>query len=251
MPQGAHLASNLLVGKWNSLVVWNRGYQLMRRAVYFGLAFGLVLFAAAGMAMAGCGCGGGCGGGPACGPCGDPCGDRCGDPCGDRCGPCGGQGGCNINPLAPVEWVLRLLGGSCGCGGCSNETYWGDDCGNGPCSPCDTCGNYVGAAQGRGYGPAYAGPMQAGPNGYASRPRTGQSNGYANRAPSHSGRTMNYGYANRYPTRGQAMPAGYQAGVQSDPNLPPPRIVSVTEQVMPSGQQVPQAATRPTTQRAR
>jgi hypothetical protein len=58
---------------------------------------------------------------------------------------------------------------------------------------------------------------------------------------------MNYGYsgyANRYPARGRAMPAAYQAGVQSDPGLPPPRIVSVTEQVMPQGQQVPQAAAR-------
>lgn len=148
--------------------------------------------------------------------------------------------------MAPVEWVLRLLGGSCGCGGCSNETYWGDDCGNGPCSPCDACGNYVGAAQGRGFVGGYAGGMPAG--NYAARPRGSQYNGYVHRAPSNYGRPMNYGYANRYPARGQAMPAAYQAGVQSDPNLPPPRIVSVTEQVVPQGQQVPQAATRPIAQ---
>lgn len=220
----------------------------MRRAVYFGLAFGLVLFAAAGFAMAGggCGgCGGGCGCGPACGPCGDPCCEPC-EPCGGGCGHGCGDG-CCIHPLAPIEWVLRLLGGSCGCGGCSNETYWGDDCGSGPCSPCDACGNYVGAAQGRGFGGGYAGGMPAsnyGASGYASRPRTGQYNGYANRAPANSARAMNYGYAGRYPARGQAMPTAYQAGVQTDPNLPPPRIVSVTEQVVPSGQQAPQAATR-------
>lgn len=55
--------------------------------------------------------------------------------------------------------------------------------------------------------------------------------GYANRTP--AARPMNYGNANRMPMRGQAVPAGYQAA-QSNQNPQQPRIISVTEQVVPA-----------------
>lgn len=202
-----------------------------------GMAMGLFIVAAGwcgGLldtaAVAGC---------ASCG-CGPVCESGCGcDTCCQPCPPCGGGsagcGGC-IHPLAPVEWVLRLLGGSCanggGCpGGCSGETYWGD-CGTGGCNPCDACGNYMGRV------PAAYGPMHAAPAagcGCAMHSQGVPANNYVQRAPAIPQGRSN-GYA-RYPARGQAVPTAYysQPGAQ-------PRVVSMTEQVVPSNQ-APQATT--------
>lgn len=233
----------------------------MRRAISVGVACGLFLVAAGlccgllnsavlagGCASCGGGGGAGCGAAcePACGTCDTGC-EPC-PPCGAGAGSCGGW----IHPLAPVEWVLRFLGGSCGnggCGGCSGETYWGD-LGNGGCSPCDACGNYMGGEVGPAYGPAYAAPAgNCGPNGCAMRNRAMPSNGYVQRAPAVPNQMRSNGYA-RYPVRGQAMPAAYQARVQ-DPRLPAPRRMSVTDQVVPADQAPEITAARPVRQYAR
>jgi hypothetical protein len=214
------------------------------------MAIGL-FFMLGSAALAGCpSCGGGQACESACGNC---------DACCQPCPPCGagsaGCGGC-IHPLAPVEWVLRLLGGSLGCGGgccggCSGETYWGD-CGTGGCSSCDVQGNYVGRGP-AAFGPTYAAPaagcgcamrtQNVPSNGYVQRTQNVPSNGYVQRAPATPNQGRSNGYA-RYPARGQAMPTAYygQPAGQSS------RVVSVTEQVVPSDQ-VPQAtAARPVRQ---
>jgi hypothetical protein len=194
-----------------------------------GLAGGLLDSVAVAGGCATCGCG------PVCEP-----GCGCNACCAPACPPCGagsaGCGGC-IHPLAPIEWVLRFLGGSCGCGGgcpggCSEETYWGD-CGTGCASPCDACGNYVGR------GAVHAGPVYGAPAagcGCAMHTQGAPMQNYVQRTPATPvGRSNGYAH---YQPRGQATPTAYYG----DPRQA--RVVSVTEQVGAPAQ-TPATAARP------
>ena len=76
----------------------------------------------------------------------------CGDDVGyagpgcDSCGPLV-NGTCRRTPccplLAPISWIVHLLGGTCHCNGCGKEVYYGDDwCNCGDC--CEPCDRYSG-----------------------------------------------------------------------------------------------------------
>jgi len=126
----------------------------MKRAVFLSLAMAWLAASTGccGGFAARCGCG--CGPGSVCDGCVEPA-ASCGEGCGGGCGGCdatcdrGGCGGCGhgcFRPLAPVAWVVRLLGCSWPCGGCDHESYWGDFYSNMPdrCEPCDCHGNWIG-----------------------------------------------------------------------------------------------------------
>ena len=79
-----------------------------------------------------------------------------------------------------------------------------------------------------------------------------QSNGYVQRTASAPMPGRNNGYQQRYPVRGQAMQTAYygQSGMRTD-RLPPPRVTSVTDQVVPADQGPEMNASRPVRQYTR
>jgi hypothetical protein len=109
----------------------------MRRVVFLIVTLGTTMFwlGAADVANAICHhCLGRSGGCAECGGVSSTCGD-----CGE-CGSCTRQHECCLNPVKAVKAVLRFLGGSCACGGCDQEVYWGPY--QRECDPCDRCGNH-------------------------------------------------------------------------------------------------------------
>ena len=225
----------------------------MKRALF-------VCLAVAGLAAStGC-CGGfgvrchhSCGSEAACGSCAGPAVESCG-------GSCGG-GGCDItcdegncgrgcfNPLAPLGWVVRLLGCGCPCGGCDRESYWGDFYSDPPAchEPCDRQGNW----QGRGCG--------CGGDGYSVKGNYITDEGLARSVaqPPLSNQTVSTKAGSRYPTQtpqyapksvakspyisqsGAARASGSRSAMVQNQGssgavgaVPPPKLISVTDRVV-------------------
>jgi hypothetical protein len=176
------------------------------------------------------------------------CGEVSGD-CGDCGSACPRHHDCCLNPMKAVKAVLRVLGGSCACGGCDPNVYWGPY--EPECDPCDRCGNHrsgpVSSYRSSSYVPQSYVPqgevIHSAPSGgcncdkgrvsqsVAPRPSSSyaasRSSGVRYETTATRSRTPSQGsnYASRSPSQGT-----YASRSSADPYAP--RLISVTDEVV-------------------
>jgi len=238
----------------------------MKRAVFLSLAMAWLAASTGCCGGFAARCGYGCGPGSVCDGCVEPaasCGEGCGgccDGCDATCD-CGGCGHGCFRPLAPVAWVLRVLGCSWPCGGCDHESYWGDFYSNMPdrCEPCDRQGNWIGRGRcgwgggcGGGCTDCYAGqtvpmPEQAVVSQQVPQPVAAQNVSVPKSASKYSSRSSapaayaskpvsQSPYASRAtsgrPTLARTPSVDGRTSYSGGGSIPPPRIISVTDRVV-------------------